>query len=75
MKKNKEMKRNFKNQQEYINDYNKENYVGISCRVKAPVKNEFDDLLKKNGFSSYSHFIETAIEIMKDSNTNLKAKK
>lgn len=74
MMENKKVKGRWKNQQEYINDFNKENYVSISFRVKPPVKKEFDELIKKNGFSSYRDFIETAIEIMKDPNTNLKIK-
>lgn len=75
MMENKKVKGRWKNQQEYIKDYNKENYVSISFRVKSPLKEEFNELLKKNGFSSYRDFIEKAIEIMKDPSTNLKAKK
>lgn len=59
-------------QKEYIKNFNKKNYVGISCRVKPTIKKEFDILIQKNGFRSYSDFIEKSIEVMKKSNTPLK---
>lgn len=64
------MKEEF-NQQEYINNYNKKNYKNISCRIKEEQKQEFDNLIKKNGFKSYNDFITKCIEIMKSENNNI----
>lgn len=59
------------NQQEYKNQYNKDNYKQFKVHLRNEEKNELDLLITKNGFQSNAEFLRKCIEIMKSENNNI----
>lgn len=62
------MKEKF-DQIKYINDFNKNNYTSISCRVKQNEKLKLNNIMKQHNIKSYKEFILKAIELFEKEDT------